>query len=402
MYRGYVPKNIQLYRVFVASPQDCNAERQRLDKVIHEMNLAHEYAGGIRLELIGWETHSFPEFGSDPQAVINAQIGMDYDVFIGLLWSRIGTPTPRYISGTIEEFNRAYQKWQDSPESVQLMIYFKDEPVSPSQLVLEQIAQIQKFKAELPPAGGIYWVVSSADDFETKVRLHLARVVQKWRTIPPASLPRHVDIDNSQVPHSSVPIDPSAYEEELGFLDYLELTAEAGERHTAALERLTKAVEQVGALMNQRNAEVDTLISNPNLGDAKIVIQETASNLTEFATSTSAEISIMSQAHSDLLRHVAGGAACAIDIGAAGEEQIAELLASLDSLTSSLESASAQLRDLRGTIASIPRMQVALNRAKRRAVDTLDTLDEALTREIEQNRNVKVELLHLHSGLKAT
>jgi hypothetical protein len=104
---------------------------------------------GLQLELLGWETHAYPQFGEDPQAVINNQIGTDYDIFIGVLWARIGTPTPRHPSGTLEEFQTAYQKWQAGRGSVNLMIYFKDEPVPPSKLDPAQLAHVQSFKNEL-------------------------------------------------------------------------------------------------------------------------------------------------------------------------------------------------------------------------------------------------------------
>jgi hypothetical protein len=100
-----VAKNLKLIKVFVASPGDCIPERKRLDKAVREVNLANGDTVGLRLELVGWETHTHPGFGTDLQAVINEQIGNDYDVFVGLLWSKLGTPTPRHPSGTIEEFS---------------------------------------------------------------------------------------------------------------------------------------------------------------------------------------------------------------------------------------------------------------------------------------------------------
>ena len=78
--------------------------------------------------------------------VISNQIGTDYDIFIGVLWSRVGTATPRNPSGTLEEFQMAYQKWKASPDSVMLMIYFKDESVPPSELDPVQLSQLQSFK----------------------------------------------------------------------------------------------------------------------------------------------------------------------------------------------------------------------------------------------------------------
>ena len=71
----------------------------------------------IRFELVMWETDTFPSIGKDAQSIINEQIGDDYDIFVGLMWTRFGTPTPRAGSGTEEEFNLALEKLKTNPDS---------------------------------------------------------------------------------------------------------------------------------------------------------------------------------------------------------------------------------------------------------------------------------------------
>src|SRR6185503_17165509 len=96
-------------RVFVASPSDVSAERNALSSIVQEINqtvAAIAPEKGIRLELVRWETHASPAAGR-PQGVINDQIG-EYDIFVGIMWRRFGTPTAEAGSGTEEEFNRAY------------------------------------------------------------------------------------------------------------------------------------------------------------------------------------------------------------------------------------------------------------------------------------------------------
>ena len=66
--------------VFVASPSDVEAERGKLEDVIRELNLTWSRELSIRLDLVRWETHAYPGFGSDAQAVINEQIPDDYDL----------------------------------------------------------------------------------------------------------------------------------------------------------------------------------------------------------------------------------------------------------------------------------------------------------------------------------
>jgi hypothetical protein len=94
-------------RVFLAAPRDLEVESDTVAAAVEELNLGLAPSVDMRLELVRWGTHITPNLGHDPQEVINRQINDDYEVFIGLLWTRFGTPTPRAESGTIEEFERA-------------------------------------------------------------------------------------------------------------------------------------------------------------------------------------------------------------------------------------------------------------------------------------------------------
>ena len=89
------------YRVFVASPRDVSAEREALERVVTEVNQTHGVPLGYSIELWRWETHATPD-GGRPQDVINAQLP-EFDVFIGILWRRFGTPTGVAGSGTAED-----------------------------------------------------------------------------------------------------------------------------------------------------------------------------------------------------------------------------------------------------------------------------------------------------------
>ena len=100
---------VDLLKVFVASPGDVSEEREVVRDVIDDLNRSVASEKGLTLQVVGWETDARPGFGGDPQSLVNAQIAdmTRYDLFIGVLWDRFGTPTPRAGSGTEEEFNRA-------------------------------------------------------------------------------------------------------------------------------------------------------------------------------------------------------------------------------------------------------------------------------------------------------
>jgi hypothetical protein len=170
-----------ILQVFVASPSDVAEERAALEDVVRELNATWSRTLRCRLELVRWETHAVPGIGEGPQDVVNRTVPQDYDIFIGMLWAHFGTPTDRAESGTEEEFGAAFAKYTNAPNSVDIMFYFKDEPIAPSRLDPEQLRKIHAFRTRL--AGlGLLGSFNTVEDFQNLVRVHLSRLAQKWAT----------------------------------------------------------------------------------------------------------------------------------------------------------------------------------------------------------------------------
>jgi len=138
-------KDAKILTVFIASPSDVGEERLAAARAIQEINQTLGPTSSYRLELVGWETHAIPGLGADAQDVINQAIP-EYDIFVGIMWSRFGRPTLRAASGTLEEFQAAKVKYENDPESVRVMFYFKNKPIPIDQIDPEQIQQIVNFK----------------------------------------------------------------------------------------------------------------------------------------------------------------------------------------------------------------------------------------------------------------
>jgi hypothetical protein len=77
-----MPKQQQVFSVFVASPGDVGAERAKLEIVISELNHTWARTQGVRLELVKWETHTFPAFG-DAASNESSDIRMNHEFPIG-------------------------------------------------------------------------------------------------------------------------------------------------------------------------------------------------------------------------------------------------------------------------------------------------------------------------------
>ena len=94
--------------VFLASPGDVPTERRYVEDVVAELNRTVANDQGVLLQVMRWDNDAFPGYGLDAQALINGRIAAmeQYALFIGIIWNRLGTPTPRAESGTVEEFER--------------------------------------------------------------------------------------------------------------------------------------------------------------------------------------------------------------------------------------------------------------------------------------------------------
>ncbi len=161
-----------LIRIFVGSPGDVQEERTVAEQVIASLDRQLGAAHGFTLRFVGYEHDSWPGFGQDAQDVINGQI-KPYDIFVGIMWARLGTPTARAASGTVEEFERAYSRWQEHG-APRLMFYFNHAEVS-RDVDAEQLAKVQKFERMLQQRGGLLADYRTIDEFREKLREHLSR-----------------------------------------------------------------------------------------------------------------------------------------------------------------------------------------------------------------------------------
>jgi hypothetical protein len=161
-------------RVFVSSPGDVEQERDSLTNVVSELNNTIGQPLGFVIDLLLWETHCHPEMGR-PQAIINKQIGK-YDIFVGIMWKRFGTPTGVAESGTEEEFNLAYEEWQRD-NTLHLAFYFSQAKYKlASAEEIDQAGKTLEFQNELSKKG-LTWKYSSAETFADTVRPHLAKIL---------------------------------------------------------------------------------------------------------------------------------------------------------------------------------------------------------------------------------
>ncbi len=156
-----MPYNAVVFKVMIASPGDVAGERAIIREVLSEWNVIHSEPRKVVLLPIGWETHAAPEMGGRPQAIINKRILKDCDLLVGVFWTRIGTATGVYASGTVEEIEEHIKT--DKPA----MLYFSAAPVVPDSVDAAQYAALKSFKDSCK-SRGLYETYADINEFKTK------------------------------------------------------------------------------------------------------------------------------------------------------------------------------------------------------------------------------------------
>lgn len=165
----------EVFNVMIASPGDVKAERAQVREVIHEWNAVHSRSRKIVLLPTGWETHSAPEMGAAPQTIINKQILDKCDLLVGVFWTRMGTATTEYASGTVEEIEKHVESGRPA------MLYFSSQPAALDTVDPDQYRQLREFKSSCQRRS-LYEGYEDLTEFRNKFARQLQIVINDNQT----------------------------------------------------------------------------------------------------------------------------------------------------------------------------------------------------------------------------
>ena len=92
---------------------------------------------------IHWKSHSHPDAGANPQDILNRQIVDESDFIIAVFWTKLGTPTDHYDSGTVEEIEKFIQAGKP------VLLYFSNQPVVPGSVDTEQFDRLKEYQEKI-------------------------------------------------------------------------------------------------------------------------------------------------------------------------------------------------------------------------------------------------------------
>lgn len=168
--------NVTAYDLLLSYPSDLSSCTALIKNAIAEFNNHFGREHGVVVRPVHWRDDAYPTVGTAPQDAINHQIADGCDLILACFWTRFGSPTEGYGSGTEEEVERARESGR------QVFLYFVDKPISPSTIDPVQYSAIAEYRKRVQGAA-FYATVHDeealARDFRQKLELYFAAETRK-------------------------------------------------------------------------------------------------------------------------------------------------------------------------------------------------------------------------------
>ena len=165
-------KENKTYTCFISSAGDCCEERQIVKQALNDISDKYSGLTGVTIKPFTWEEDVLNEFGADGQTLIdNAADKADYDIFLGIMRYRFGTPTHSSGSGTEHEFKKALEKKKEKPNS-KVTFFFYCGNINPNDFDQGQFSKVKEFKSSIQ-SKGLYADYNSIANFEKTIKSKL-------------------------------------------------------------------------------------------------------------------------------------------------------------------------------------------------------------------------------------
>jgi len=143
------------FKIFVGGPSDVGSDIEAVKHCIDEVNLLATPLG-MRFATFYWGDDAVPGIGTEPQELINEQAD-GYDAFVAIFGAKLGSPTKKHASGTVEEVENAIARMQHlafGKHSV--AIFFRGIKLDTRHSDLASAVKVQEFRATLGPRGVLF------------------------------------------------------------------------------------------------------------------------------------------------------------------------------------------------------------------------------------------------------
>ncbi len=152
------------YNVMIVSPSDVSNEREIVKNVLYKWNELNSRCHNIVFSVLGYDINAHADSGSHPQESLNRQLLKEADLIIAIFWTKLGTPTKEYSSGSVEEISKHIK------EGKKALIYFNNKTFEPKDSERKkQYKKLMKYKESIKNEA-FYKEFSSEGEFERVVK----------------------------------------------------------------------------------------------------------------------------------------------------------------------------------------------------------------------------------------
>lgn len=383
----------QVVSIFISSPGDVSADREFVVATIMRWNQRNGKARGIFFNPLTWESLVAPDIGESGQSVIQSQIGNDYDIYLGLMWTRFGTPTLNANSGTEDEFLEAVQRFKDGG-NISVAFLFKNAPISPNLIDNKQLGQVQSFRESVKDAGCLFREYDDQNNLNNVIVLILDNYANRNKD----RLEISVQVtENNAILNTTV--SDFHDENEMGIIDYQEISETYTEKFTEISENWSKKLEELG---NQASLATETINSSSRFGpmDPKLmkqIVNKLASFIDETSEWGENNQDDMEECLDKMAFALNGIAKVSSDFDHSRDD-IEAAVKSATILMDAVDQTNRSILGLSESVLSTPRMTAKLNKANRRLADLLNKM---LRRNETFRNNVSITYDELYKSLKS-
>lgn len=423
-------KSITLLTIFISGTSETDADRTALKGILQNLSQIIELTQNTSIRVVTWPDDFNPGVNEDPQMEIKRQLKNEYDIYLGLLGSRFGSPTPRAESGTVEELYDAIAQFHQDTSSLRVLFYFKKSNDNTLSLDTKQLQQVQDFKENLSELGVLYKEIKDTNELLEVVPKDLLKLivndwpVDRWNEIELDQAKIKKIIEIAEAERDLKKNEPQNLEEEIlsnisdaddedddddfYLIDTLQNLHEANESMIQNLNQMSEYTTKLGTVASSQSGEIEMINSRlavtTGVGGSRqnqelvtqfsnvlnVIAEEMedySKKMNPHVTNLPAEINAFLENYSELYKYQRS-----VPDNQQNNDDIEKAFDTLESFVRTMSGTKDSIISFQSSVAELPAFTRKFKRARKRTSNTIGQLVAALTLGINKGQVILSEL----------
>lgn len=262
---------IKQFDVLISCPSDLQDIVDDINQIIEKFNKTYSNYLGIQIKARHWTTDSYPKSGGRPQGLLNDILVDSCDAAIAVFWTKFGTPTGEFGSGTEEEIEMMLQG------DKQVFLYFAEMDVPYGESI---DSRVKEFKDNYSKKG-LYCTFKNKEDFREMLFAHLSKHFLNPKVLSEESGLLHSELKVSGITSGSATND--AVIEDFSFLGH-----PSGDEMLCAIEELAYRIKSIQ--LPEKSSSGDSPYGIALVGSSMNFEEKTKQLINQFCQERSIEI----------------------------------------------------------------------------------------------------------------